>query len=382
MPMRNCKNNLKVHRFLITARDPASANDMSDLILQFAEKYSHIDLLILAQEPGYSIIKKKIESYVSSCKVELRNIGDLNINRCMNIINSIVDEFRPTAVVTGISGPDYGLDEVALKVCTDNNIKTFSIQSYWGDTNTQLGTIATTIFVLDSFAKKITKKREPNAEIIITGSFQNFKFDSINVEKIRIQFRDKHKLTKKKAIVFFGQPLYEYSFYYDTIRKLASCLASSFKHHQVFYKPHPKENSTSIKWIVDNFTRLNLDFKKTESDFISLLAGTDLSLSLFSTAGYDLQSLIANSSQPFSTPIYLFYDRTCREWYENYSKLSEIPMTHDNMGLVVKNESKLCENVALGLSESYQEDCFRNIKKNFPVRIDSPADVIINRLIQ
>jgi len=368
----------------VTFRDPASVNDMLETLsnLLFDKRF---DVLVVAQNPAYEILVDYLTLKNLDCKPILFEFSkSLKINR--KKLTEIFEKFHPDILLTGISGPDFGVDEIALQAGKkySSSLKTFSIQSYWGDINIGCKVIADNIFVIDNFAKKITLKRFPNCNIIISGCFQSKKYSMINVEYERNLFRSKNLKNYDndvKVFGFFGQPLFEYEWYKDSISEFTNALKEIEMPHILAYKSHPKESQESIDWTINKFEQLNLDYIRiNDSDILKVLSGMDVVVSLFSTVGYNLQNLLLNSNKPFSTIIYLQFNLKCREWISSYSALEKIPMTEDNMANVVLESSNLKKTILESVTQEKRNQCYSAIQKNFPSSNISATEQIIKTI--
>ena len=121
--------------------------------------------------------------------------------------------------------------------------------------------------------------------------------------------------------------------------------------------------------------------KKADLDPLDLLVATDLAVSLFSTVGYDLQNLLVHSSSPFSIPMYLFHNPDCRKWFKHYCHLDTIPMTENDMALVVDSPDKLSQMVNIGLDPTFRVKCHQSIIKTIKSTVQNSPEKIIKMTI-
>ena len=47
-------------------------------------------------------------------------------------MKNFLDKIKPDIILTGINGPKYNIDEVIINLSKKRNIKTYSIQNFWG----------------------------------------------------------------------------------------------------------------------------------------------------------------------------------------------------------------------------------------------------------
>jgi len=370
-------------KIVVTARDPASANDIYEILPDLLNNRL-LQVKILAQNPAYKIFLDKLtHEEVAEFDLVLFEFSRFDQDNG-KFVTGIFDKFKPDILLTGISGPDsYGIDEIALKTSAEygNKVKTFSVQSYWGDLNESCGVLAQNIFVLDTFAKDVTISRCKGCNIIITGPLQSKRYDSVDIEKERKIFREKHlkhKDSEIKIIGLFGQPLFEYDWYIRTMSLFIDQLNQIKMDIVIAYKIHPKESKKSINWIISKLKQSKINyFVVKEKNILKVLPGTDIVASLFSTVGYDLQNLLARSKNKFSIPVYLFFDNNCRDWFYEYCKLDEIPLAKYEGGVVIKQKSEL-NNLYSIISEAGHNSKRDNL---FFYKNETHIDIINNILI-
>lgn len=364
-------------RVLISARDPASAHDIAEIVPVLL-KDDNFTIKIIAQDAAYMILSER--NFFPHTEKE--KLIKFDIEKGCSLIQDIVHDFKPRILLTGISGPGFGVDEIALSVCSKfKDIKTFSIQSFWGDLNYNCGTLANTIFVLDEYAKSATLNRSPGTNTVVAGLFQSKKYDAINIKKERGEFKEKYS-KNIKIIGFFGQPLLEYEWYRDTIEAFFESISKISIAIQVVYKPHPKESEESIQWTRLQLDKNNLNFDiEMNIDVLSVLCGTDIAVSLFSTSCFDLQQLLFRSNEAFSVPVYLFFDKRCVKWYKEYSYLDSIPFSDGKMASVIRSKRDIGKQIVSVLSVKNKKQCSGNIKFSFESFNKNPHHTIVQKLL-
>ena len=368
-------------KLLVTARDPSAANDLAALLPGLAQR-PNLEITLIAQDPAFEILRVGFLGRDSLENAKLKYMpwdDEVSIENC---IRDVLASFQPDMLLTGISGPDFGVDEIALKLCQGNATKTYSVQSYWGDLNCKFGITADTVFVIDQFAAELTRQRYPSVKTVITGPFQTKNYAAFDALDARMAFREGLGLHRQKIIVgFFGQPLFEYQWYKDTLSFFADTFAKEHEDTHLLFKPHPKETSESIAWFSEKLSTSVVEFTiSRQADVLTVLSGIDLAVSLFSTIGYNLQNLVAQSEGLAAVPMYLFYEKQCRNWYKQYCGLEKIPMTYDEMAIVVEASDELSAMMARGLDGSFRERCSNAIKKNFPAEGGRPVDVLVREI--
>ena len=369
-------------KILISARDPASANDIVPIFLALI-KDKRFFVKILAQNPAHDIFMEKIPNL---------NIGQLvkcethhQKDEFYSNIAALFDEFDPDCVLTGISGPEnYGIDEILLNIGgRRKKVKTFSVQSYWGDINNSLGVIADIVFVLDSFAEEVTLKRCQNCRTVIVGSLSDNSY--INIEEVRKKIREKYLKGRKKnlkVVGLFGQPLFKYKWYQDTILDFIKSMSKVKDSLIVVYRPHPKDDKKSTDWVISNLKAHSLDcLLAKDDDILTILSGTDMAVSLFSTVGYDLQKLLSKAKYPFSLPVYLFYNSKFKLWFKKFCKLDEIPMSGEKMSVVVNKKSDL-NNIRWLFNKKLKEKSHIQCKKMLNHQSNYGARHVVSKIME
>lgn len=350
-------------KLLITARDPATADAIRPLLASFSSD-SRFQVDIVAENPAFKLLLLDIEqenipiSFFPQCFSHEELVA-----RCSELILAK----KPDAVLTGISGPDVGVDEGILDTLGEFSIPSYSIQSYWGDINETFAGRPRTIFVIDDYAARFTRKR-CNSEIVITGALKYADFKKKNPLSIRKQFEDiVGKKTDEKLLGFFGQPLSEIYGYSNTIERLSQAIEKLAIHCRVVYRPHPKETEEARRDTISFFQTRGLEVIVDENeDAFPVLCGVDVALSVFSTCGYDAVYLNRWSGSPLNTTLFLMYDPYMCRWYRKYSKLSNIPMDSDGIVSNVSCSDDVENAISCSLDKQYQRKIWEKIVRNLP----------------
>mgnify|MGYP003981317195 CR=1 FL=1 len=370
-------------RLLVTARDPASANDIAQL-LPHLFNHERFVVRIIAQEPAYSILLSRNADSDTFVLDFIDSIENTSHEYIENVLKEVFLIFQPDSLLTGISGPDYGVDEISLGICfTHNGVKSFSIQSYWGDLNISCGVYADTIFVLDEFASKVTAQRNADCKTVVTGPLQSNHYDNIDIKTERAAFRTEYGVEVDTPIIaLFGQPLFECEWYRTTLDLFIKSVSKSIPHVRIIYKPHPKETSESIDWVSKKLNESGIEYSvKGDINTLILLTGTDVAVSLFSTIGYDLQNLLSRSNIAFSVPMYLFFNENCVKWFEEYCKFQKIPMTENGMSIVVESAGELESKLQTAITVEAKRKCHKSVLSHFPCSTDATSVVIETLLV-
>ena len=347
---------------LITARDPATALSFEKLL---PDLISHKDFCcrIVCQAPATSILvnfKGQLD-WVEVSNAELES---------STFLQQQFNDFKPDLVLTGISGPDTGIDETTLLWAEQQGVYSFALQSFWGDINQACQAIPNTAFVLDDEAKRITSKRYPQINTIPIGSIKHIDYHHFNALKQREASYPPLAIFDSEHIVlgFYGQPILEVPGYFKTIEGLVRQLQKWDKNFQLIYRPHPKESETLKNKTMALFQQAfgeKATFDK-QKDIKHSLVVCDLVLSAFSTCGFDALYLNEMAEKPFNTSVYLWFEPELIQWWQDYSQLKEIPLVSEDLLLLVDKEEALIPILEQGLLEPVKQRFWHNAKQHLP----------------
>lgn len=344
---------------LCTARDPSSANDILYVIHTLRDE---VFFIVVADEPAYGILCQKLTN-----KNLLLLQSEHNFGFEFDQLRSLFSTYSPDILLTGVSSIGFGIDEIALLfVRLYSSIPSFSIQSYWGDVNYSLFALPDYMFVLDSYAAALTTKRFDRVKCIVSGPFQSKAYQQFDSYTARISFAQEFQI-RSKSFCFFGQPLSHLDWYISGLNSFFSSLPSSFYRYKAFYRPHPKEDSSSKRLTLDLFSKYFDDYSCLPGyDLFGLLSGVDIAISYFSTIGYDCQCLNFYSDQPLSVPCYLFFDNSMKDWFTSEYKLSSIPLSEDPLSVLVDDLSIVSSNLKQSLTSEYRSSFHESVKSSLP----------------
>jgi hypothetical protein len=307
---------------LLTARDPATAYAYLNL-LPAARLENRFSLKIVAQSPALEILQNSGEKVESELHVYPEILGR---DSALSGAREIIDKFSPDLILTGISGPGYGIDEAVLSIAQERGLPRYALQSYWGDLNESLPGRPDTIFVIDDEAASLTVDRI-ECRTAVVGSLKHEGYGQLDVSKLRGDFRLNVELEPDEALIgFYGQPLEHLEGYFETITRTAEELAEFDQKFKLLYRPHPKESVSLRERTIKVFQRTGLDLiLDSEVTVEPGLSGCDLVLSAFSTCGFDAQQLNRVSPVPLNITVYLLFNRQLASWFEEYTKLQRVP---------------------------------------------------------
>jgi hypothetical protein len=312
-------------KLLLTARDYSSGINIIPLYTSDKLRlYYDIDVLVSGASCFFFPIKKRVH-HLEDNKKSLEDS-----------LKIYLEQISPDVLMTGISGFNFGIDELALSLCK-GHIRTFSYQDYWGYINNNLSVTADNILVLDEFARGLTYKSYPSINSEVVGSLKYNFYESIAKTIASSIKQVKEKTNGKDYWVFAGQPLWDLKAYEKTIAlvfdaaKKSNCL--------LYYLPHPLESSSNFS---DKLAEIVFYPELHNLRREAFVLNASKLLSCFSTLSFDILMLkeILNSASP-SIAI-LLTDNEIVSCHESYSGgIRNFPL--NNKGVYQVNHLKELE---------------------------------------
>ena len=368
-------------KLLITARDPATAVSFEKLIPTLLAD-DRFTIRVLCQQPAYQILSPLMDdaAKAESMPLELIEVDADEFSQVLedDFLRAQFAEFQPDAVLTGISGPDTGVDEAVLHYARKHDIDSYALQSFWGDMNQASGAIPDTAFVLDDEAVSITAKRYPQVESIAIGSIKHIDYQDYDPLKARALHRPSladfdTQETAPVILGFYGQPILEIPGYFETIEALARQLSKWQRPFRLMYRPHPKETDELREKTLSEF-RQALGDRVFVDEFVDIkdsLVVCDLVLSAFSTCGFDNLYLNEMAPQPFNSSVYLWFEPELIAWWQDYSHLKEMPLISEDLLLSVDKEEVMLTVLEQGLLQTVQKRLWQQAKAHLPSAAES-----------
>lgn len=369
---------------LITARDPSTGFDLINII-NYLLKEKDIFLFIISEEPAYSIISTNANFKSNNKKFRFILLNESSAKEKKTKLKEKILILKPDIILTGISGPDSGVDEICIQISKEINFRnTFSLQSYWGDINPNYKEKPNNFFVIDKYAAEVTKKRAPKSNIYITGNQQFKKWISHNWQDSRTLFKTKYKINENKKIIsFFSQPLFKYQFYWDTILNFLDIFSKEFKDYLLIIKVHPKDEDSFEDKLSQlcKFLKINYLFIKQEN-ILEIISASDLTVSLYSSVCYTSQIMLSQASYPFTIPVYLFFNRDLKDYYKKTCFIDKIPLSEGKKSVIINSVQNIKQSLRMSLDRNFRLEVLKNIKEGLiPDKKDS-AKEIVNILLE
>lgn len=357
---------------IVTARDPASAHAISPLIPSLNQTYQ---LLAILQEPALSILSEELAGVgnqaIAFPVIQDFEIGVAEATRWLQAPHDFVEEMSESsiyAVLTGISGPGFGVDEMMLQAANASDIPTFSVQSAWGTINRETGVMPKTALVLDDAGVEMNRLHYPKMQSVAVGSLQHAKYAELSPSGIRDLHRARFVGGDEILIGFYGQPIGELTGYQQTVEAFCKELSHWNKPFKLLYRPHPKEAANLAQnptWnlLKQYFPEAILDpFQAVTTS----LCCVDLVVSAFSTCCFDGLYLNELEDKPFNTSIFLWFNKDLIRWATKCSDTQDLHLVKENLVLAVDKSNGLLEVFERALNEQQRLELWQNARERLP----------------
>ena len=340
---------------LITARDPATAVSFYKLLPDLLQN-KQMNCRLFCQPPACQILED------FNNQVKISEVSDTEM------IVAEFNSFQPDAVLTGISGPDTGVDETVLLLAKEHGITSYALQSFWGDINQKSQAVPDIAFVLDDEAQKITQQHYPQIRCIPIGSIKHIDYHHYDALQKRKQIRKALQLEGELVLGFYGQPILNVPSYFKTIEAMVRQLKCWDRDFKLIYRPHPKESESLQQKTMQLFQAAFVEKVSLDSSYSikDSLVACDLVISAFSTCGFDNLYLNEMADYAFNTSVYLWFEPELIKWWQDYSHLELMPLITEDLLLAVDKEDKLLDVLEQGLLKETQQRLRENAKQHLP----------------
>jgi hypothetical protein len=320
-------------KLLISARDPAAAQGQAEVYRRaLADK--RFAPVICAAEPAATILREQsiplLEAEIPLISDEIKTFSGLIKRRAREISKMT----SPDALLVGLSGPDFGIDEALLHEASDQT-PTYALQDFPGDLNDQLGIIAKIIFVPDQFSHDLTRGKTSN-RIEIVGAPKYARYSKFSAAYLRKEGRKQLGLKNGQFVLtFYGQPLWDLPDYYRQAVATAHQIKLSFPENTVvLVRLHPKESDTRLAAMLDAFEKSGLTCRVDPYPTVEQsLCATDLAMTVYSSCGKDLLVLNSLSSEPLGGILYLQTTAEIRQHHLIHVGSDYLPGVAENLSV-------------------------------------------------
>ncbi len=276
-------------RLLVSARDPGAAQLVGELVPILA-RTPGVSVRLLAQGAAVAILRGQGLDVAAIDLPALGGSDDAGRQTLLARAQQALDDWRPDAVVVGLSGPGLGIDEALTWLSADRPV--IALQDYEGWVVDGLGRQAPDYLVADEHAARLTQ-RHPGIRTHVIGALKYARYAALDVPALRAAGR--RLLIPGDAatvITFYGQPAWEFEGYRDTVDLFVEQAGHQHWPIRWLYRAHPKESMEARRGLVKRFATAGLSIEPCPApDIDTSLAMTDGALTVFSSAAIDLVHL-------------------------------------------------------------------------------------------
>lgn len=346
---------MQKNKILITGRDFGAAVNLAPIIQRLLSN-EKFEVEVAAQEQALSYFKSVLEF----------DVLEVNSRELEVFSRSVKNKYD--IILTGLSGFDFGIDEVVLK--ERGSAVAFCLQDFWGDVNESLKSFADYYFVIDKMAAELTYEKTGKPSIILQGlpkfvNYKNIFTDSLNKKK-----------GSKLKITYIGQPLWQFKGYFKTL-KVISEMFSNDSNFEFSYKCHPSESQEDLV----RLEQLNITCEVKMMH--EVLLTSDITLSVNSTCVMDFAYLNKFSREPIGLHAFTLFDKELRHFFYKGFGLRSHPMV--KMGVVTEYLNPHCfqKGIVNALaSDNFQKNAWKNSSffKNAEKILDLIEDVLVREI--
>lgn len=347
-------------RLLISARDPGAANYLAP-VAHLAATSPEYELTLVAAEPARQIFHSLglTPEKISASEDALPDAA-----------TNLIARSQPDAILTGLSGPDRGIDEALL--AASNDIPTWALQDFWGDVNKGFGSYADTYLVRDQLAARLTRQRA-SANTIIVGSPIGERppvawRQQLMANRLR---RAEQVPPGKPLVVLCSQPLWEQPGYHDTLRQVLQNLPPC----KLLVRMHPKETQLErrrLQKLLRRFCRSAWHI--CDKPLPELLAGSDLQVSAFSNTGLDQLRFNKRAPSLSAIPVYLLQHPKLERLFKQWTGLDQHPLCELGAASRARGQSSLGSTLTRALEPGTRWQSTQ--RSRHPLRDGSAEDVL------
>lgn len=306
-------------RVILSAADAGAAHLIS-AVLYSLNSDSNIEVVsVLAQEPANHMLR-------SSCiqnNVPLKTLKSgrftkddaVSLDIILSEIKILIKDERPNTVITGLSGPNLGVDEALICLAKENDWLAYSLQDESGWVVQGVAGPAPNYFVQNARNAAETETKAGILRAISVGSLKLLNYREEEIAKFKsIKF--------EPGITFLGQPLWHLDSYKRTILDVVEA-ASKSGLGPIVYRQHPLEINTPILQMISE----NLILEKGEIPFEETILSRSILASCFSTGLRDAVIISQFTKRPIPNVVYCLHHKEIRQSYEKNSQPIKITIS-------------------------------------------------------
>lgn len=338
----------------MSARDAGAAHQIAALARHFGARGDFLPRLA-AMGPAVEVFRRYGLEATEVALQPARSRKGAEAEALLAAADSLLDASAADAVLTGLSGPDIGLDEALI--ARAGTRPSYALQDYWGDVNRGFGRTAGTFFVGDEYAARLTRRRAP-CRIVVTGSPRHA---GVAAEDLA---------GKSGGVLFCGQPLWHLPGYAGTLTVLAGVVRELGL--PLGYRPHPAEDIAQRRRAQGILSQPGIDAVSGAAIGLSeALSAATVVASCYSSCGLDLAYLNRVSPRPLGGVVCLMFEPDIRHYYREYSGLARLPLAELGLALEVDSADSLAGALARAAGKDWRRHCRAIVGEALPAPEDA-----------
>lgn len=267
---------------------------------------------VLVQPPADDILSQRCADLRIPCigiDVPRFGAGDaLGQRTLLARLTEIVLPLMPDAVITGLSGPDLGVDEGLVSLARTNDWLAYSVQDCPGWVVAGLTGPAPVYFVQNSVYVAQTESAPGVRRAVSVGTLKLLSFSPEAKDRAA-------RPPERPGVSFLGQPLWYLAGYQAALVGLSEALAQGGM-GPLFYRPHPLEDPEAFARVASD----RLVREDSAVPYEETLLSRSMLASCFSTGLLDAAQLAALTNRPGPRLIYCLDQDDIRDAFVSASQ--------------------------------------------------------------
>jgi len=294
----------------------------------------------------------------------------------LNAADEILNQTKPDAILTGLSGHGAGIDEAIILRATD--IPCYTFQDYWGDVNHLFDKIADCYFTLDDTATRLTRQRF-KTDTCTSGSAKHAAYAQYDSGRLRNSMRSRLGVQAGQRVIgLFGQPIQPQADYFHLVERVANTVQRLPESPKLVYRPHPNDSQETTDKVLAMLSSKNIKpVNVANQNIIPLLCGCDFVCSAFSSCNLDNIYLNYFSPAPLGLSVYLFLSDSIKQTHLSQSGLSQPPPIEMGFAAMCSSEEALFD--LFSEEKLRRGQYWRQIKEGLPSP-DKAVTTIIEKI--
>lgn len=346
-------------QLLISARDPGAAAQLGS-VARRAMADPAWQVMVLAAPPADRVL--------TALRVPCQRVTAQG-EALHEQLRALLATLRPDAVLTGLSGPDRGLDEALLAAA--EGLPRYLFQDYWGDLNPATPP-GVQILCLDTAGVAQTRARHGRPARAV-GSPAHDHWPAPRIARRRLQ--QHHRLRRDLPVIgLCDQPLWQQPGYADTLRRTLRALPPG----QLLVRPHPRTpwpDRLRLRRLLRQAGAGRRVVWSARSPLPDFVAACDLLLSAYSSCALDAAQYNRRAGHPGTVALNLLCDARLYRHYRAATGFDRTPLADSGLALDQYRHGNLAWRLAAALAPGQRRRLRRAARRTLPAG-DAAAAVL------